>query len=466
LAMSEKVGAVFAKRPSGETFSRTKAAMSEKFGAVFAKGEKESSVPRIPTPNLEHGMRDASSSVYTKSTRTRSSSVPVMALKDRALGFLKASRSGSRPRFGHKRDSDTSFVGVAITSDAPPRLPSPAAQHRRSTSSVPSFIQSWSATDENNNPFRDPDPSQPLRVKNPDLSRPNTIVTELPPILKPKSFAPMPSTPITSNGASARSPGVIAAAATVVPALNQPPKPRHKRSFSQTRIQNPFLDPEPSAASASPTSQYTTADEILRPDSQRYRRHSRNHTVSIGRPLQHQPSQSSVDSGFVSAKSPLVERKEDEDVSRPDSDPFNQWNLSTVLSSRNSGNSMPSLRSSKDSPFSDKKRISQLSFLNDRGELSSSPGPTRPVTSAYPSYLLDRQSRVSDPFDLDRPEILALMKPHWTQTMASRDTSLTRSGSNRSSKSRRSRAAPTTPMPRKSSNAADYLPNSDVYRPL
>jgi hypothetical protein len=422
----------------------------------------------MPTPNLERGMRDNSSSIYSKPVRNRSSSVPVMALRDRAMGLFKNARSRSR---GMKRDSDTSFVGDKMA-NAPPRLPSPIAQHRRSAASVSSFIQSWSATDDDNNPFRDPSPDEPLRIKNPDLSRSNTTrntITKLPPILMPKPYNQSPPLPSSDNVAT-RSPGIFAAGATAVPTLQPPQKSRHKRSFSQSRIPNPFDDPLPSARPVSPTSVYTTksiygaADKILWPESQGQRRHSRNYTVAtMGRPLQREPSKSSVDSGFVSAKSPLQGQNEFDD--RPGSNSLKPSHQSTLLSSRMGGNSVRSSLSSQDSPFGDSARLSGFDFLNSPADLSSSPGPTRPVTSNYPSYIMDRTSRVSDPFDLDRPEILALMKPTWTQTMASRDTSRTRRDSNGSSKSRQSRA-PGTPIQRKNSNAAPYLLASDVYRPL
>jgi hypothetical protein len=93
-----------------------------------------------------------------------------------------------------------------------------------------------------------------------------------------------------------------------------------------------------------------------------------------------------------------------------------------------------------ESPFSDSHRSSKISFDFGPESLGSEAGPTRPTTSNFPSYILDegnrRMSRASDPFDLDRPEILGLMKLGLGN--GSRDTSLSRSGSGKSVGSERS----------------------------
>ena len=450
-AMSEKVHAVFAVRQAADRFEGTK----QKFGGMFVKREgstrdADANFSRQPTPNLERGMRDATSpSVYSNGTRNRASSVPAMAFRERAMGLFKP-RSKSRPMFGHKREtSDISFVGdKVVAADGPPRLPSPVAQHRRSTSSVADFIQSWNSTDDNNNPFRDPDASQPLTVKNADLSRSNTqrSVAKLTPILQSKAYNQSPPLP------SINSFGIGVATSGVSPVMKSSPQiPRHERSFSQARIQNPFTDPSSMARPVSPTSIYTTADSLHRSDS---RKHTRSYTVSAGRPIQRQPSKSTVDSGFESAKSPIMDNKGS--FERPDSDPMKQWHMSGMgLSSQGGYKSMRSSVSSQD-PFADDLRISDFQFFDNSPDLSSS----RPVTSQYPSYIMDRQSRVSDPFDLDRPEVLAGMKPTWSQTMASRATSISRRDSSRS------RGTPITPSPAQKTNPqSGYFLSSDVYRP-
>lgn len=165
--------------------------------------------------------------------------------------------------------------------------------------------------------------------------------------------------------------------------------------------------------------------------------------------LMHQNSTSTIDSGFVSATvSPQVRqggfaRNDKMTTYRVDSD-TTPYGLSTVPVSRSASGSSrgislitPSemLRQfdvSSESPFSDSHRTSKMSFDFGPESLGSEAGPTRPTTSAFPSYILDenrRMSRASDPFDLDRPEILGLMKLGLT---GSRDTSLSRSGSGKS----------------------------------
>ena len=328
----------------------------------------------------------------------------------------------------------------------PPRLPSPVAQHRRSASSVADFIQSWNSTDDDNNPFRDPDGSQPLTVKNAALSRSNTqkSVAKLTPILQSPAWNQSP--PLPSNNF-----GIGVASSGPSPVMKPSPQmPRHERSFSQARVQNPFADPISVARPVSPTSVYTTADSLHRSDS---RKHTRSYTVSAGRPIQRQPSKSTVDSGFESAKSPIMNVKDEYD--RPDSDPLKQWHMSGMgLSSQNGGKSGRTSMSSSD-PFGDDIRISNFQFFDNSPDLSSS----RPVTSQYPSYIMDRQSRVSDPFDIDRPEVLAGMKPTWSQTMASRATSVSRRDSSRSP------AATTPGSAQKANPQSGFFLSSDVYRP-
>lgn len=450
VAMSEKVHAVFATRSADKRPAGTKNAIFAKFGGLFAQRRASASqenlnLPRLPTPNLERGMHDSSSSVYSNAARTRASSVPVMAFRSRAMSFFKP-RSRSRPRFGHKREaSDVSFVGDKHMLPAlPPRLPSPVAQHRRSTSSVADFIQSWAATDELlNDPFRDPETNQPLTMRNSGLSRSNTqrSAAKLSPILQSKPYQQSPPLPSKSFGPSIATSAVAAAAM----ATRQSPKmPGHARSFSQVRTPNPFADPVSITRSMSPTSSVYTADPFGRSNLQT---HSRGHTVSMGRSLQHQPSKSSVDSGFESAKSPIVQQRKD-DFARPDSDALKQWHLSEVLTSRDGHQSTRSTTPTHD-PFRDDLRMSDFQFF-DNSPASDS--------SRYPSYVMDRQSRVSDPFDLDRPEVLAGMKPTWSQTMAGR------AGSRRDSPT--SRGTPITPdSTRNEKQTSGFFLPSDVYLP-
>jgi hypothetical protein len=169
----------------------------------------------------------------------------------------------------------------------------------------------------------------------------------------------------------------------------------------------------------------------------------------------HQNSTSTIDSGFVSATvSPQVRQggftRNDKITSyRVDSD-TTPYGLSTVPGSRSdSGSSrrtssitpsqMLSIPDFDQSPFSDSHRSSKISFDFGPESLGSEAGPTRPTTSNFPSYIMDegnrRMSRASDPFDLDRPEILGLMK---LGLNGSRDTSLSRSGSGKSIGSERS----------------------------
>jgi hypothetical protein len=417
------------------------------FGVKFWFGGDKTAAPvaRSTTPALERGMREVSTSNVA---RSRASSAPAQSFRERALGPLSL--------FGRRSPSQDRVQVQPETEEPPPRIPTPVAQHRRSASSVSSIIQAWTATGEDNNPFRDPDPARPLRLLNPDLSRSNTANT-LNTLRQPVVTAAIPS-PLKQDTSYILATTAAAAAERSPPPFGPiPSRPQHKRSFSQSRIPNPFLDPEPQPDDGS-TSRSQTPDEYMSS------RHSRTKSVASTRQsqyerrlcsLMHQTSTSTIDSGFVSATvSPQVRqggfaRNDKMPSYRVDSD-TTPYGLSTVPGSRS--HSASSLRTSSitpsqmmdnpdhgESPFSDSYRASKISFDFGPDSLGSEAGATRPTTSNFPSYILDegdrRMSRASDPFDLDRPEILGLMK---LGLHGSRDTSLSRSGSGKSVGSERS----------------------------
>ncbi|QDS71732.1 hypothetical protein FKW77_008772 [Venturia effusa] len=444
-SMKERVKALVgtARSPSpaatpiaGERRSLREKVTSVLSGRTLFGGDQDAApVARSTTPALERGMRDISTS---DAPQNRASSDPPQTFGERALGPLamigrqspSRNRTERQPQANHKA----------------PRLPTPVAQHRRSSSSVPSIIQSWTATDEENNPFRDPDPARPLRLLNPDLSRSNTTNTI--------GTARQPLAPASMLTDVRPNPYPAPVAMNSSPFFGPPPsRPQHKRSFSKTRIPNPFLDPEPQpdeSNSRSPPQRGYTASGHSRTTSLRQDQFER----STGT-LMHQNSTSTIDSGFVSATvSPELQqegfaRRKDKASNREDSE-ATPHGLSTIPASRSASGSSQGASSISpsellreleafESPFADFYRSSN-SISRDFGpeSMASESVYTRPTTSAFPSYILDenrRMSRASDPFDLDRPEILGLMKLGRT---ASRDTSLSRSTSNRSIRSERS----------------------------
>lgn len=468
-SMKEKVTALVsaARSPSpvatpvaGERRSmREKVTSFLSIKGLFSGDQAAAPVARSTTPALERGMREVSTSNVP---RNRASSEPPQKFRERTFGPLAmiGRRSPSRDRIERQTE----------VNEPPPRIPTPIAQHRRSASSVSSIIQSWTATGEENNPFRDPDPARPLRLLNPDLSRSNTANTigtlrqPLPPNPMPTNWSPNPyPSPLAVSSPSPLGP--------------PPSRPQHKRSFSQTRIHNPFLDPEPqqdlsSSRSQTPT-EYTAPGHSrttsARPNQNPFER-------SVGS-LMHQNSTSTVDSGFVSATvSPEIRQggfaRNGKISYRVDSDTA-PYGLSTVPSSRSASASSRSITSISpsellrqldafESPFSDSHRSSKsISFDFGPESLGSEAGPTRPTTSAFPSYILDenrRMSRASDPFDLDRPEILGLMKLGLT---GSRDTSLSRSASGKSISSDRSGM-----KGKRKSSGRNWFLNSDSVREI
>ncbi|KAE9979419.1 hypothetical protein BLS_009840 [Venturia inaequalis] len=448
-SMKEKVTAMVSSarssNPVATPVAGERRSVREKVTSLFsAKGlfggdQAAAPVARSTTPALERGMREVSTSDVP---RNRASSEPPQTIKEKALGPL--AMIGRRSPNRHEKERQLR------TNETPTRIPTPVAQHRRSASSVSSIIQSWTATGEENNPFRDPDSARPLRLLNPDLSRSNTANT-IGTIRQPLAPLSMPPNLISNI----YPPALLISSPPPFGPL--PSRPQHKRSFSQSRVHNPFLDPEPQQDPSRSRSQ--TPTEYMATGHSRTTSLRRNQFERSVGSLMHQNSTSTFDSGFVSATvSPQVRQGgfagNDKPSFRVDYD-ATPYGLSTVPASRSaSGSSQGSFSISPssitpsellreldafESPFSDSHRSSKsISFDYGSESLVSEAGPTRPTTSAFPSYLLDenrRMSRASDPFDLDRPEILGLMKLGLTN---SRDTSLSRSESGNSIRSERS----------------------------
>ncbi|KAF2417112.1 hypothetical protein EJ08DRAFT_666566 [Tothia fuscella] len=427
---------------------RTKTSLSDKVSYFLKRKKSADAAPgrqRATTPALERGMREPSQDT-TRTRSSRASSAPAATFRERAMATLIGKRAAVSEEVVHEQRQE------------PPRIPTPTpmTDHRRSIS-VSSFIQSWSATDDNNNPFRDPETRGPLGLVNADLSRANTVRQQPLGALSPSPLRVQ--NPFTSPPTSPRAPPPIGPL---------PNRPLHKRSFSQNRI-DPFAD----SAHEAPHS--LTPDEHLRNEAILARTHSFSRSTTSVRlsrstsqseagpatTLRHQISgASTVDSGFVSA-SPHLGTLQEADKPwqalstspRPAPDTNRATPLSTVMS--NSSGSSPSL--SLSSPGQRSERSSKMSF--DFGPdlvLGASPGPTRPGTSMYLSFNDDKRiSHISDPFDLDRPEVLGFMG-----RFGSRDTSLTRSGSGGSNRSKKSAAALKTRESKTTNNGTNWYMNS------
>ena len=279
---------------SRDSSLKTKSTMSEKVTAFL--GQKGSDAPaagraqRSTTPALERGMREETQNA-PRTRESRSSSAPAVSFRERALGALV----GRKP------------TGDEDIQEGPPRIPTPVPADHRKSASVSSFIQSWSATDENNNPFRDPETREPLRLVNADISRSNTNRTVRPPPAAVTTSPLRANNPFSSPLDTPLSPPPIGPL---------PSRPTHKRSFSQSRI-DPFLDP-----SLEEQSRSGTPDELVRRDNSMSSRHSRTRSTVSARVsrglsqtvrsplLQHQLSgasaSSTIESGFVSAISPRL----------------------------------------------------------------------------------------------------------------------------------------------------------------
>jgi hypothetical protein len=433
---------------------RTKTSLSEKLSAFVGRARGGNTAVdgarRSTTPALERGMREETQDV-PRVRSSRASSAPAISFRERAMGALASKRAAKEE----------------LVEEVPPRLPTPVPDQHRRSASVSSFIQSWSATDENNDPFRDPETREPLRLVNADLSRSNTRGT----VRQPPAAAVVPSPLRVQN------PFASPLDNPVSPPLGSgpPTRSRHKRSFSQNRI-DPFADPANEISSISPQRSDTPEDYMNR-EAMIARAHSQarsiasQHLARGGSQLYRQPSKSSIDSGFVSGNSPQVGSDSDQnwkDITnspRLDADPNRSYPLSTVLSSRSARSSSNS--SPVTSPYQQSLHRSSKAMSFDFGpeHMSSSPGPTRPTTSMYPSYIENRISHVSDPFDLDRPEVLAFMK-NGRSWVGSRDTSLSRSGSNGSSRSKRRSVEKNMAVNGPANNTTNWYMNSTTMKPV
>jgi hypothetical protein len=430
---------------------RTKTSLSEKLSAFVGRGRTGDATTdgarRSNTPALERGMREQAQDA-TRNRSSRASSAPAVSFRERALGALAGKK----------------VVKEETEQEVPRRLPTPVPdqQHRRSAS-VSSFIQSWSATDENNNPFRDPDTREPLRLINADLSRSNTRGT----------IRQAPAAVLTPSPRRVQNPFASPHDTPVSPPPvgPLPSRPMHKRSFSQNRI-DPFADPANEISPVSPQRTEAPQDYMNR-EAMIARAHSQARSIASqsrgGSQHQRQPSKSStIDSGFVSGASPQIGSADSE---RPwketTNSPRTQYPLSTVLSSRSSSSSNNSSPVTSPSHHSSHRSSKAMSYdFGPDHVMGSSPGPTRPTTSMFPSYIENRISHVSDPFDLDRPEVLAFMKDgrSWT---GSREPSLSRSGSARSSRSkRRSSEKGATATGGAANNGTNWYMNSTTTKPI
>lgn len=125
------------------------------FSNRFSRSTGGSSFGRSNTPALETCMERTPYMSEIEHSRRRSSSEP-------AIRSLQASPTFTRQ----------SKVSGVSTSDTTRRSPSP---HRRSVSSLSGMA--YPVLTNMNNPFMDPDPNAPLRIVNPDLSRSASTAT-------------------------------------------------------------------------------------------------------------------------------------------------------------------------------------------------------------------------------------------------------------------------------------------------
>ncbi|KAF2670985.1 hypothetical protein BT63DRAFT_205479 [Microthyrium microscopicum] len=374
---------------------------------------------RSNTPALERGLeRTPYMQEVDTSSRRRSSSEP-------------ASRAFNAP------------PPKAVSRNAPDGLPTiPKVNlgdpHRRSVSSISGMA--YPVLSDLNNPFIDPDPSAPLRIVNRDASLQGT------PLSTPLSAKP----PLLPMGAFGMAAAAGVAGGMVSSNLKHssplsPTRSNHRRTPSTS--QNPFADPVPiSDPFADPEASSSTTPKILqRASTDTTSQYSNSPAISQTRTMPGIPQitktaassisshkyNGSADSGFASASPESLHSPRFNGLG------INIFNRNNHRRTESRAPLMPT--SSPRVPFpQNPDRLSvgrpprvpsggstrgheRLSSTSSSSSLSlsfpsswGSPGPTRPPSMAGQPSPTERSgggsprnaSRVSDPFDLDLPELL------------------------------------------------------------
>jgi hypothetical protein len=449
------------------TFGRQVRGMFSGRNSRNAQGDES---PRSTTPALERGDVRAYVQNVDSSPRRRSSSEPANRL----------------PRSMPMSEQQQRSMG-------PPILPLIMQEHRRSVSSVSGMA--YPVLSDANNPFSDPDPNAQLRIVNPDDSR-NGTPASTPRSRKP-AFTPLAGV-AAAGAAGGGLAGMYFTAQQSPAKKPSPLSPRGYHGRKASGIEDPFLDPEPlinpfADPFADPTtSEPVVANVMISSNHQKHSsidsldsesqysvtpprsRHSRNRTLTAV-PLITKTAPSTVsshqhtgsgDSGFASASSPgsmhsarfgggglgFVAGLFGRGANNPTSPQLeNSRNLLPTSVPRSSPGMAPPVPQSSHRlsiPRGGAPTLSQTQRLSTTSSSSSlslsfpsswgSPGPTRPVSYATQNGSnappLPLPTRVSDPFDLDVPELLAYANSEVGTYSA---VTLSRTGSERSARTER-----------------------------
>jgi hypothetical protein len=421
------------------------------FSNRFSRNTGGDDGQRANTPALESGIDRTPYMTEVEPPRRRSSSEPATATRSNQISPVIPRQSKN--------------FGVSAT--GAPMIPAPSP-HRRSVSSLAGMA--YPVLTNTNNPFMDPDPNAPLRIVNPDLSRSGSVAST-PRTPGKRTMAPVAlgaaAVGVGAAGAVAAakmSPSPLKQATSFTP---PPSRSMHQRTPSIG--QDPFMDPEtimedPFADSIEPP--VVAAARNSRLNHQRNKsslassasQYSNNtpemngeahQRLMSGVPLITKTAPSSIasshrhngsgDSGFMSSNNSPASVQ---------SARFNGLGISNVLqrSSRSAPRAsllptstprdpsllLPTAIIAPPPPPPADRRIShnRLSSTSSASDLSlsfpsswGSPGPTRPASIATQGGVSlaaalaarngnstvqrPRDSRASDPFDLDDPTLLS-----------------------------------------------------------
>lgn len=349
-----------------------------------------------------------------RSSRDRSSSAPPPAYRDQMRAMM-GRRSPSEStviypngRYSRQEEGPPPMLQTSIL---------PIAR-RSSVSSISKGVYATSPHDDNDNPFRDPDTEAPLRLLNPSASTMSTpAITPGLALGSPSRNNYFPASPSNSNTSP-----------------SQPPRSLHRRHLSQT-LHNPFSDPtcDPfadsdygrspvspiigSPLSAAAAARIRLSHELRRKSS--YNRRSRSiasipssieeeaphHSTSPMTPQTMFDRQNEQLNNLYAALSPTRVTSHPHTIQTSGFSPAAQYPPT------------PDYDNMAHSPMPASRRTSAgSSFFNQFGPPSAVSSHhhhffynnhTRPTTGAG---LSDIASRVSDPFDLDRPELYSLIR--------------------------------------------------------
>lgn len=392
--------------------ARSVTPLSHHIRTLFARRKSDNpdhDTPRSTTPALERGMgRDYMTNAPDSNRSRRSLSAP-------PAGFAGiAGVTGAISNIFNKNRSREGFQ-----SKPPPALPRTETEHRRSVSSYAGMA--YPVFTDTNNPFRDPEPEAPLRIIN-SLSRQNTATT-LPPILQPQ-------TPAAAIIKSSPSKHRAAPSQDYIPPLNVGPgRLMHSRSATLTS-NDPFADDLFSDPS---TPLMTSAIGGIGGTRTSQGNHARSRTLatieSVGTAITtsnqggsggiigggigtgHSSSALSSSAYSVSATASRHLQRASGDSGFASASPHSLQQPST-------GRFLPlDFRTSAASSSS-----SMSSAGNESWRLSinfGEPGPTRPASfESNKRATMATTNRVSDPFDLDHPEVLGLMYAATTPSLS------------------------------------------------